>query len=658
MARDATQLSPGVRLTSGGARFTVRAPDAEAVHVCLFDPDDRETTRHRLEPRGDGLFSSEVTGVRAGHRYGLRADGPWDPDNGHRFDGSKLLVDPFAVRLDRPFHYDPRLGEKDVNTAAIVPKAIVEASLKDSEDSPLTPKPGGVIYEIPVRAFTMLHPEIPDEKRGTLAALRHPAIIEHLKSLHIAAIELMPIAAWIDERHLPPLGLTNAWGYNPVTMLALDPRIAPGGIAELRALTDEMHRHGIGVLVDVVYNHTGESDLEGPTVSLRGLGNKTFYAHDPEHPGRLINDTGCGNTLACNRPEVRELVIAAMRHLALQGGVDGFRFDLAPILGRDGDGFSRDAETLATMHADPVLKDRLLVAEPWDIGPGGYQLGNFPDHWLEWNDRARDDIRTFWRGDAGKTGDLATRLAGSSDIFGHDGATTTRTVNFVAAHDGFPLGDLVTYAEKHNEANGEDNRDGHNENYSWNCGVEGETDDRAIRAAREADATALIATLFASRGTLLLTAGDEFGHTQQGNNNAYAQDNEMTWRDWAKLDHDRLAHARIWASLRAEIALLGRTEFLVPADGSDNPDQVEWHAPDGRALEGDAWNDPALSGLVMVLGAPGRRIAIAFNRSREESQLVLPDGAGWAKLVGDGDEGGLPPRSVSCFQEKPWNQRV
>ena len=654
MARGATHSTPGVRLTSGGARFTVRAPEAEAVHVCLFDPDDRETTRHRLEPRGNGLFVSEIAGVRAGHRYGLRAEGPWEPENGHRFDPSKLLIDPYAIRLDRPFHYDPRLGEKDVNTAAIMPKAIVEAPQKPFSGKPRVPRPGGLIYEVPVRAFTMLHPDIPEEKRGTLDALTHPAIIAHLKSLHVAAIELMPIAAWIDERHLPPLGLTNAWGYNPVTMLALDPRLAPGGIAELRALTTEMHKHGIGVLVDVVFNHTGESDLDGPTLSLRGLGNRTFYAHDPDNPAHLVNDTGCGNTLACHRPEVQELVVAAMRHLALQGGVDGFRFDLAPILGRDGTGFSPQAEMLKAMHADPALSDRLLVAEPWDIGPGGYQLGNFPDHWREWNDRARDDIRTFWRGDAGKTGDLATRLSGSSDIFGHNGATSTRTVNFVAAHDGFPLGDLVIYAEKHNEANGEDNRDGHNENYSWNCGVEGQTDDPAIRAARKADATALLATLFASRGTLLLTAGDEFGHSQHGNNNAYAQDNEITWRDWANLDQDRLAHAREWARLRAEIPILTRTDFLVPADGSDNPDQVEWYAPDGNTLERDAWNDPGLPGLVMVLGAPGHRVLIAFNRSYDDVPFGLPETSTfWRKALGPATESKLPPRSVSCFRENP-----
>ncbi|MAY60602.1 MAG: glycogen debranching enzyme GlgX [Rhizobiales bacterium] len=656
MARVATKRTPGTRLTADGALFAVRAPHAEAVHVCLFDPDDRETTRHRLNKREGDLFSGEVAGIKAGHRYGLRAEGPWDPDNGHRFDPSKLLVDPYAVRLDRPFHYDPRLGEKDVDTASIVPKAIVEAPQKPYRGKPHPPRPGGVIYEVPVRAFTMLHPDIPAEKRGTLAALTHPAIIDHLRSLHVSAIELMPIAAWIDERHLPPLGLTNAWGYNPVTMLALDPRIAPGGIAELRALTTEMHKHGIGVLVDVVYNHTGESDLDGPTLSLRGLGNKTFYAHDPDHPGRLINDTGCGNTLACHRPEARELVIAAMRHLALQGGVDGFRFDLAPVLGRDGSGFSADAEMLAAMHDDAVLKDRLLVAEPWDIGPGGYQLGNFPEPWLEWNDRARDDIRTFWRGDPGKTGDLATRLSGSSDIFGHGGATATRSVNFIAAHDGFPLGDLVRYAEKHNEANGEDNRDGHNENYSWNCGVEGETDDPDILAAREADATALIATLFASRGTLLLTAGDEFGHTQHGNNNAYAQDNEMTWRDWSALDPERLEHARTWADIRARSELLNRTGFLVAADGSDNPDQVAWLSPDGNTLEGDAWNDPALGGLVMVLGAPGSRVAVTFNRSGHSVEIALPESrSDWRRQTDSDRNMRVEARSVACFSEKSWN---
>ena len=647
-------LLPGSRPVDGGGQFSVRAPGATRVDLCLFDDDDREAGRLEMERGTDALFSLFVPGMVAGQRYGYRANGPFAPEAGHRFDASKLLVDPFAIRIDRPYRYDARLARFGEDTADLVPKAILEPPLPDAPRRAPGFQSGGLVYEVPVRAFTMLHPDIPETERGTLRALAHPAIVAHLKSLNVAAVELMPIAAWIDERHLPPLGLTNAWGYNPVTMLALDPRLAPGGIADLRHVTDTLHAEGIDTIVDVVFNHTGESDILGPTLSLRGLGNATFYRHDANDPGLLVNDTGCGNTLACDRPEVQEIVIAAMRHLVLQGGVDGFRFDLAPILGRGPDGFSPHARLLELIAEDPALAGRLLFAEPWDIGPGGYQLGNFPATWLEWNDRARDDIRTFWRGDAGKTGALATRLSGSSDIFGRDGATATRTVNFVAAHDGFPLGDLVAYEAKHNWANGEDNRDGHSENLSWNNGVEGETDDATIRATRERDARALIATLFASRGAILLTAGDEFGHSQRGNNNAYAQDNAITWRDWGAVNEGRLAFTRAWAALRAELPALRDPGFLITADGSRAPNQVAWLSPQGRPLEGDAWNDPALECLVMVVGAPGRRIAVAFNRGRSGIPISLPQTPGhWRQRAPDlTDSGDLPPRSVGLWREE------
>ncbi|MBU2483617.1 MAG: glycogen debranching protein GlgX [Alphaproteobacteria bacterium] len=646
---------PGAELTATGAHFVVRAPGASSVTLCLFDQSDLEMARHDMIPGDVGTFAAFVEGLQAGARYGLRAHGPWQPEAGYRFDNSKLLVDPYATRIDRPFSYSPLLAEFGEDTRGIVPKAILE-----TPRPPLNPgrplfQPGGLTYEIPVRAFTMLHPDVPEEDRGTIRALAHPSIVDHLSKLRVSAVELMPIAAWIDERHLPPLGLTNAWGYNPVTMLALDPRLAPGGIEDLRHAVEALHAAGIGVILDVVFNHTGESDIHGPTLSLRGLGNATYYRHDRHTPGTLVNDTGCGNTLACDRPEVQELVLTAMRHFVTQAGIDGFRFDLAPILGRDANGFSSEAALLQLIVDDPVLHDRVLIAEPWDIGPGGYQLGNFGPPWLEWNDHARDEIRRFWRGDSTMTGALATRLSGSSDIFAKGGSTGTRSVNFVAAHDGFPLGDLVSFEKKHNEANGEDNRDGHDANHSWNNGVEGSTDDPAILAAREADARALIATLFASRGTILLTAGDEFGHSQRGNNNAYAQDNAITWHDWGNLNQDRLEFTQAWAELRTQLPLLTRLQFMQDSDGSSVPDQVSWLTTDGHPMQPADWEDPNRDGFMMVLGPEGGRLTMVFNRSHREIRCVFPGSPGlWFPASPHASiENAVPPRSVVCWREMP-----
>ncbi|WP_422371478.1 glycogen debranching protein GlgX [Hoeflea sp.] len=650
---DLTPMRLGASLTPSGARFAVHAPGAETISVCIFDAADAETSRHQLTAGKDSLFSGTVDGLKPGNRYGFRADGPWSPETGDRFDPAKLLVDPYAIRIDRPFAFDPRLAAFGEDTAPLMPKGVIEAPLP-----PLNPDrpffaPGGLVYELPVRAFTMLHPEVPEEDRGTLKALAHPAVLDHLVSLNVGAVELLPVAAWIDERHLPRLGLANAWGYNPVTMLALDPRLAPGGIADLRLAVEALHGRGIGVMLDVVYNHTGESDNDGPTLSLRGLANSTYYRHEQDNPGQPVNDTGCGNTLACDRPAVQELVLTALRHFVVQAGIDGFRFDLAPILGRGDDGFSPDAKLLKAIIDDPVLHDRIMVAEPWDIGPGGYQLGNFQPPWLEWNDLARDDIRRFWRGDTGMTGALATRLSGSSDVFGHERARKTRSVNFVAAHDGFPLGDLVTYAHKHNEANGEDNRDGHDANHSWNNGVEGPSDDPEIRKARNADAKALIATLFASRGTLLLTAGDEFGHSQKGNNNAYAQDNEMTWRDWSELDRERLDFTKAWSALRTRCPSLSGTAFLQDADGSGLPDQVRWMTPDGRDMTPGDWENPELDAFLMVLGAPGQRLAVLFNRGHDPVSPQLPAPAERWTVASPGlsEDGMAPGRSVIAWEE-------
>ena len=532
-------MKPGVEITPTGTCFTVRAPRADAVWLCLFGND---TERRLPMARFGDDWVIEVASDLTGSRYGYRASGEWNPPAGLWFDPSKLLVDPHAIQLDQRFRYDTRLSEYSSDTASIIPKAIVV----QPEAVPLQPPHfthGGLVYEVNVRGFTMLHPDIPEHVRGTVGALSHPAVIAHLKSLHVSAIELMPIIAWIDERHLPPLGLGYAWGYNPVAPMALDPRLCPGGIAELREAVAALHAEGIGVILDIVLNHTGESDVLGPILCLRGLDDGA-YAKAPD--GSLINDTGCGNTLDFGNPVVRALALDTLRHFVRHCGVDGFRFDLATILARS-PGFAADAPIFAEIAADPLLADRVLIAEPWDLGPGGYQLGAFPDNWLEWNDRYRDDVRRFWRGDA-RVGELATRMAGSSDIFGN----RSRSVNFLAAHDGFTLVDSLAYEDRHNWANGEDNRDGHGENFSWNNGIEGQTDDLDVLARRAAYARALLGTLFVSTGTILLTAGDEFGRSQRGNNNAYAQDNPLTWVDWADRDLDLEAFTFELARWRAE----------------------------------------------------------------------------------------------------------
>ncbi|WP_298286737.1 glycogen debranching protein GlgX [Novosphingobium sp.] len=516
-------MKAGVSIADGKTRFTVRSPRAEALTLCLFEGHAEQ--RVPMARDGDN-WTVEIKADLRGTRYGYRASGQWNPSTGPWFDPAKLLVDPRAVELDKCFTYDPTLSAYGVDTAAIVPKAIVTTP----EEVPTAPplfRHGGLIYELNVRGFTMLHPQVPEAIRGTVAALAHPAIIKHLRSLHVSAVELMPLVAWIDERHLPPLGLSNAWGYNPVAMMALDPRLCPGGVAELRDAVAALRAEGIGVILDIVLNHSGESDVLGPVISLRGL-DDAAYAKAPD--GSLINDTGCGNTLDFGNPAVRELALDTLRHFISHCGVDGFRFDLAPIMARS-PAFAPEAPIFAEIAADPLLADRILIAEPWDIGPGGYQLGTFPPNWLEWNDRFRDDVRRFWKREAG-LGLLATRMAGSSDIFGK----ACRSVNFLAAHDGFTLADSLAYEQRHNWANGEQNRDGHGENFSWNNGIEGDTDNPDVLTARAACARALLGTLFVSTGTIMLTAGDEFGRSQRGNNNAYAQDNAITWIDWESRD--------------------------------------------------------------------------------------------------------------------------
>jgi glycogen operon protein len=615
----------------------VRSGAAERIWLCLFD--GARETRLELAPEGEGVFALFVKGLKPGARYGFRADGPYAPEKGLWFDPAKLLVDPYAVEIDRPYIYDSRLAagrDEGIDTAALMPKAVARADLPQIAVAPPRFRPGGLVYEVPVRAFTMRHPDIPRQDRGTVRALAHPAILDHLIKLGVSAVELLPVTAWIDERHLPPLGLANGWGYNPVTFMALDPRLAPGGLADLREAVAALHGAGIGVILDLVFNHTGESDALGPTLSLRGLDNEVCYRHGAD--GQLVNDTGTGNTIRCEHPLMRELILDSLSHFVRGAGIDGFRFDLATVLGRTGTGFDPDAPLLREIRADPLLGDRVLIAEPWDIGPGGYQLGNFGPPFLEWNDRFRDDVRRFWRGDAGMAGALATRHAGSSDIFAKTGAEMSRTVNFIAAHDGMTLADLVAYEHKHNEANGEENRDGHDENLSWNNGLEGAAADPAILSRRAGDVRALLATLFASRGAIMLTAGDEFGRSQQGNNNAYAQDNALTWLDWAGRNRELEAYVAALSALRRSFPALSETGFLTgrPAVGQDMPD-VEWLTETGAAFGPGDWDDGARRRLVMVLGSGdgGGRLAAIVNGDRSACAFALPrrDGYRWAPAL-------------------------
>ncbi|KQM67744.1 glycogen debranching protein [Sphingomonas sp. Leaf17] len=590
-------------VTGKAVNFSVVSRDAEALTLCLFDG----LTETRVPMARDGdRHGVTVPDIGPGQRYGYRAHGRYAPDEGLWFDPAKLLVDPYAVELDGRFTADLRLAEYGIDTAALVPKAIVPAVRAVTPAPPPVFVPGGLIYELNVRGFTMRHPDVPAAQRGTIAALAHPAVIAHLQRLGVSAVELMPIVAWIDERHLPPLGLTNAWGYNPVVPMALDPGLAPGGVAELQATVAALRAAGIGVILDLVFNHSGESDVQGPTLSMRGLDNRLYYTHAAG--GALVNDTGTGNTLNAGEPVVRDLMLASLRHFAALG-VDGFRFDLAPVLARS-PGFDPRAPIFAAIAADPLLADRVMIAEPWDIGPGGYQLGAFPDDWLEWNDRYRDDVRRFWRGDAAMAGALATRLTGSSDVFP---GPATRSVGFIAAHDGFALADVVAYEQRHNHANGEDNRDGHGQNLSWNAGVEGPSDDPAVLARRRGDLRALLATLFATRGTIQLSAGDEFGRTQGGNNNAYAQDNPVTWIDWDGRDRDLEDFAVALAAFRADHPVL--SDPCYPADAT-------WLRLDGMPMSVADWQAADTAGFELRLpDGPGRHVSVRIDRAARSCVL-------------------------------------
>jgi glycogen operon protein len=652
----------GVSLIGDGVNVAVFSANATAIEFCLFEG-DREIRRVRLRGRTGDVFHDHVPEVVAGARYGLRAHGPYRPADGHRFNPAKLLLDPYATVIDRPFElhasmFDYRAGSAETNlspddtdSAPFMPKGVVSGSGVAQEVAPpITAWSDTVLYELHVRGFTMGHTDIPQSLRGRFAGLAHPAAIEHLLRLGVTTVEIMPAAAWIAERHLVALGLRNYWGYNPVTCMAPDPRLAPDGWQEIRAAVSALAAAGIEVVLDVVLNHSGEGDALGPTLSLRGLDNATYYRSLPGTPWRYSNDTGCGNELALDRPAPLRLMMDALRLWATETGLHGFRFDLATTLGRRDNGFDPAAPLLSAIAQDPLLRKLKLIAEPWDIGFGGYQVGAFPSGWGEWNDRFRDGVRRFWRGDADQLGELATRLSGSSDLFGKRGVAS-RSVNFVVAHDGFTLADMVSFTNKVNAANGEGNRDGTDANFSWNNGVEGRTDDPAVLAARRRDQRALLATLLLARGTPMLAMGSEFGHSQGGNNNAYAQDNATAWLDWASADAGLLDWTRRLLQIRADHALFRGNRFLsgAPFDVSLLPD-VEWRDAAGKLMTPAAWQTPGGNTLMMILAgeatidAQTERVAVILHRGPTTTPVVLPpprSGYDWYLIADSGTEPNL-----------------
>ena len=584
----------GVTLSCDGVDVAVHAPDADAVALCLFDAQDQETARLRLPDRSGPVFQGHFPGVPAGARYGLRAYGPWDPANGHRFNPAKLLLDPWATAIDRPFRLHPLLFDRDRplpdDTAMLVPKAIVGApSAEPVLDRPAFDWDHQVVYELHVRGFTMAHPEIPPAIRGTFAALAHPASLRHLTRLGVTTVELMPSAAWIDERHLPPLNLTDYWGYNPVAFLAPDPRLAPGGWPEVRAAVDALHAAGLSVVLDVVLNHSGESDELGPTLSLRGLDNAGYYRLAADR-SRYVNDTGCGHALAMDRPVALRLGLDALRAWAAYGGLDGFRLDLAATLGRGPNGFEPNGPFLAAVEQDPLLSRCAMIAEPWDIGPGGYQLGAFPARWGEWNDRYRDSSRRFWRGDAGMLGDFATRFAGSADVFPQPAPVAQRQLRHRARrlHPGRP-GVLRNQAQP-GQRRGQPRRLRRQPVLEQRRGRSvlqsrrpGRARPRRPRAARRAAAVARHADAVDGR------RGRSHAARQQ---HAYAQDNASAWFDWDNADEALVGFTAELVALRRALAPLfdGRGLTGQPAEGETLPD-VAWHMPDGT-IRTD-WNGPA-----------------------------------------------------------------
>jgi isoamylase len=650
-----------------GVNFALFSANATKVEVCLFDLDGRtELERIELPEYTDEVWHGYLPAARPGTTYGYRVHGPYDPDGGHRFNPNKLLLDPYAKQLVGRLKWGPELfgytlghPDKDLSfderdSAGLVPKCRVidPAFTWGSEHRPAVPWERTIIYELHVRGFTMRHRRVPEDLRGTFAGLADPHVCGYLRSLGITSAELLPIHAFVDDDYLLQKGLRNYWGYNSIAFFAPDPRyLSTPFVNEFKEMVNQFHAAGIEVILDVVYNHTAEGNELGPTISCKGIDNANYYRLSPDQKRFYINDTGTGNTVNLSHPRVLQMVADSLRYWAGEMRVDGFRFDLATILAREPYGFDEGGGFLDACRQDPTLSQVKLIAEPWDIGPGGYQVGHFPPGWAEWNDKFRDTVRAYWKGDEGRLPDLAKRLTASGDLFDRRGRKPWASVNFVTAHDGFTLNDLVSYNDKHNEANGEDNRDGNANNWSWNHGIEGPTDDPEITSLRERQKRNLLATLLLAHGTPMLQAGDEFGRTQNGNNNAYCQDNELNWIDWdgiPKRGRDLVDFVRKLTALRKTFPIRHRGRFIVGQynEALDVKDAT-WLSPSAAEMTSEQWEEPNAKCLGVVLDGRAQPTGIRRRGADATVLLVLnahddvveftlptiPEGDGWVCLI-------------------------
>jgi glycogen operon protein len=651
-----------------GTNFALFSEVAEFVELCLFDEDGNET-KTRL-PEVDGfVHHGYVLGAGPGQRYGYRVHGPFDPERGLRCNPNKLLIDPYAKAISHGVDWDESLfGYKfdapdecnEADSAGHVPYSLLVSPFFDwaNDRPPKTPYNESIIYEAHVRGLTMTHPDIPDGLRGTYAGLAHPAIIEHLTNLGVTAIELMPVHQFVTDHGLTQKGLRNYWGYNTIGFFAPHNEYAAmpgqaGQVQEFKGMVRAMHEANIEVILDVVYNHTAEGNHLGPTLSMRGIDNEAYYRLVEDQPKYYMDYTGTGNSMNVRSPHTLQLMMDSLRYWVTEMRVDGFRFDLAAALAREFYDVDRLATFFDLVQQDPVVSQVKLIAEPWDVGPGGYQVGNFPPLWTEWNGQYRDTVRDFWRGEPATLGEFASRITGSSDLYKHDGRRPYASINFVTAHDGFTLNDLVSYNDKHNEANGEDGRDGADDNRSWNCGVEGPTDDPQVNTLRERQRRNLLATMLLSQGVPMLLHGDELGRTQQGNNNAYCQDSELSWVDWslAKENKELIEFTAALTEFRKNHPVFRRRRFFAgkPIRKDEELRDIAWFTPSGEEMTEQNWDDGFGKAIVVFLNGEGisdldqrgaavvdSSFLIAFNAHHEDIEMTLPEesyGHEWTVVV-------------------------
>jgi glycogen operon protein len=682
LVREGLPYPLGAKWDGRGTNFALFSANATHVELCLFDQTGtQEVERIVLPEYTDEIFHGYLENLGPGTVYGYRVYGPYEPENGHRFNHNKLLLDPYARAHVGKLTWDPAcfgytvgahdedLSFDERDSAPFVPKCVVVDENFEWHGQGLrrvVPWESTVVYEVHVRGYTKLHPAVPEELRGTYAGLGSPAVVDYIKKLGVTSVELLPVHAFVADDLLLQKGLTNYWGYNSIGFFAPDPRYAHGPhriLAEFKEMVARFHEAGLEVILDVVYNHTAEGNERGPTLSFRGIDNASYYRLMPNEPRYYINDTGTGNTFNLSHARVIQLVTDSLRYWVSEMHVDGFRFDLGTVLARETDGFDMESGFLKAVGQDPLLGAVKLIAEPWDIGPGGYQVGAFPPGWAEWNDRFRDTVRDFWRGEA-SAAELAPRLCASPDSFNHHGRKPRSSVNFITAHDGFTLNDLVTYNDKHNDANGEDNRDGSSDNRSWNCGVEGPSDDPAINALRGRQMRNMLATLMFSQGTPMLVAGDEFARTQQGNNNAYCQDSEISWVHWdsGAAAQRQTEFFRAVAALRREYPILRRSRFLTGEYNADlDVKDVTWIDASGVEMREATWQDASTRCFGMLIDGRAQptgirqkgsdaTVLLVFNAHYDAVAFTLPQCAGgtrWSLRVDTNIEG---PLAAATFE--------